>query len=554
MPRWFSSQPGIGELGRGDGVAADDLEDQAEVHRRGKRQPRAPDHRRDEQRHHDPDDGGAPLHEAPEESGPIVREQQRREDAGHEEDERVQQGEDAEAPGRLAEQIGRQSRRDRSRRPRRRVGGHEGDVLVHAEAPHVSRKNASTCRACRRMSNLSRARCRPAARMAASRSAGAAISSDTARANASGARSATRTPVSGESASRLPWMSVATGTAPHAIASNSTRDSPSVFSCDPLTSTSAAWSHRSISDCCGSTRTFSATSRARARRPISSMIAGGSGVPMISRSGRRAGGCAAASAPIASTTSSTPLACLDLPDEHQHETVCGKVQRAAQRRAVVRGAKALHVGAVEDRPIAGRDSLPGEETPAGGLGDADHPVGESLQDRVEVVPGGEADEPDHPGRRAELGETAGESVARCVGRDDVDGPFAQQGADAAARPPDITRGTGLDMMQRNVLDRTFESGEMIAQLSRRGTDRHRLDHRAVEVLDEQHHAALPAHPQVRMVAHERHTDRRHPRRITTRPISSRPPSRPSAGHSPRRIPWAVARSPAPRRMRPTAGR
>src|SRR6266699_3161828 len=92
--------------------------------------------RRGGQRYHDPDHAGAPLEEAPEESGPIAREQQRRKDSGHEEDKRVQQGEDAEASGRLAEQIERESRRDRSSGRVTRVRVHEGDVLVHAGAPN----------------------------------------------------------------------------------------------------------------------------------------------------------------------------------------------------------------------------------------------------------------------------------------------------------------------------------------------------------------------------------------------------------------------------------
>src|SRR5207247_9752254 len=78
---------------------------------------------------------GTPLPEAPEESGPIGREQQRGKDSGHEEDERVQQGQDAEASGRLAEQIDRESRRDRASGGITRVRVHEGDVLVHVEAP-----------------------------------------------------------------------------------------------------------------------------------------------------------------------------------------------------------------------------------------------------------------------------------------------------------------------------------------------------------------------------------------------------------------------------------
>src|SRR5207249_7273536 len=124
----------IGELGGGDGVAAGDLECQAEVHRRGKRKAWASDHRRDEQRDPDAEHAGTPLHEAPEESGPIGREQQRGKDSGHEEDERVQQGQDAEASGRLAEQIDRESRRDPASGGITRVRVHEGDVLVHAGA------------------------------------------------------------------------------------------------------------------------------------------------------------------------------------------------------------------------------------------------------------------------------------------------------------------------------------------------------------------------------------------------------------------------------------
>src|SRR5207247_5312559 len=82
----------------------------------------------------DAEHAGTPLHEAPDESGPIGREQQRGKDSGHEEDERVQQGQDAEASGRLAEQIDRESRRDRASGGITRVRVHEGDVLVHAGA------------------------------------------------------------------------------------------------------------------------------------------------------------------------------------------------------------------------------------------------------------------------------------------------------------------------------------------------------------------------------------------------------------------------------------
>src|SRR3712207_8642439 len=51
----------FGELQRGDGVTTDDLERQTEVHRRGRRDARASDHRRDDQRGADPEHTGPPL-------------------------------------------------------------------------------------------------------------------------------------------------------------------------------------------------------------------------------------------------------------------------------------------------------------------------------------------------------------------------------------------------------------------------------------------------------------------------------------------------------------
>jgi hypothetical protein len=60
----------------------------------------------------DPDYAGTTLHEAPQETGPVAREQQRRKNSGHEEDEGVQQGENPESSGRLVQQISREARRD----------------------------------------------------------------------------------------------------------------------------------------------------------------------------------------------------------------------------------------------------------------------------------------------------------------------------------------------------------------------------------------------------------------------------------------------------------
>ena len=48
---------------------------------------------------------------------------------------------------------------------------------------------------------------------------------------------------------------------------------------------------------------------------------------------------------------------------------------------------------------------------------------------------------------------------------------------------------------------------MVGELSRTGTDGDGLDDPAVEVLDEQRHASLAAHPQVRVMTDERDPER-----------------------------------------------
>ncbi|OLC06201.1 MAG: hypothetical protein AUH42_06160 [Gemmatimonadetes bacterium 13_1_40CM_70_11] len=108
-------------------------------------------------------------------------------------------------------------------------------------------------------------------------------------------------------------MFVATATAPHAIASYRTRDMPSVSWREPLTSTSAACIHCSMLGWWGITRTCAATRPAAARSAISSTIAAGDAVPTTRSSGIRSSGSAARSSPRASTTSSTPLACVTCP-------------------------------------------------------------------------------------------------------------------------------------------------------------------------------------------------------------------------------------------------
>ena len=70
---WCTSRPArVAELGRGDGVAAHDLEDEAEGHRAGRRD--APDHRREQHRDDDADDARRPLDDVSQEARPLVRE------------------------------------------------------------------------------------------------------------------------------------------------------------------------------------------------------------------------------------------------------------------------------------------------------------------------------------------------------------------------------------------------------------------------------------------------------------------------------------------------
>src|SRR5947199_69729 len=133
---------------------------------------------------------------------------------------------------------------------------------------------------------------------------------------------------------------------------------------------------------------------------------------------------------------------------------------------------------------------------------AAHPVGQTLEEWVEGVVRRLADEPDHFGGRAQLGEPAGEGIARRIGRDDVDLPLPEEAPQTAARAPDRRERAGFDVVERDEGDRTVESPEMIRQLTRARTDDHRLHHPAIEVLDQQHHTALAAHPQVWMVAHK----------------------------------------------------
>ncbi len=67
------------------------------------RHARALNHRGEEQRYRDTDHARTPLYEASQEAHAIAREEQRRENAAHEEDEGVQQGDGAEASSRLTQ-------------------------------------------------------------------------------------------------------------------------------------------------------------------------------------------------------------------------------------------------------------------------------------------------------------------------------------------------------------------------------------------------------------------------------------------------------------------
>ena len=133
----------VAEFRPGDRVTTGDLECEAQLHHRRRREARASDHPGDEQCHRDADHARSPLHEASEESGAIPRDQQRRKDSGHEENECVEEGQDAEAGGKLAEEIGRESRYAPSSRRHSRLGLHKGDGLVWAGAAHVSSLRAS---------------------------------------------------------------------------------------------------------------------------------------------------------------------------------------------------------------------------------------------------------------------------------------------------------------------------------------------------------------------------------------------------------------------------
>ncbi len=67
----------------------------------------------------------------PRKSGSLLREQQCRKDPGHEEDERVEQGESAKAAGGLLEQVERETQRASAGGRIACRGVHEGDLMVY---------------------------------------------------------------------------------------------------------------------------------------------------------------------------------------------------------------------------------------------------------------------------------------------------------------------------------------------------------------------------------------------------------------------------------------
>src|SRR5712692_2958497 len=138
---------------------------------------------------------------------------------------------------------------------------------------------------------------------------------------------------------------------------------------------------------------------------------------------------------------------------------------------------------------------------------ADHAVREPSEQRIEGVGSGLAHEPHEFRPRAELREPRGQRVARGVGSDDVDFPLDEQCLDAAARAPYGAEGARLDVIERDVHDRTAEGGEVVGEGARARADDEREDGGAVEVLDQERHAALPAHLEVRVVTDEGDADR-----------------------------------------------
>ena len=197
-----------------------------------------------------------------------------------------------------------------------------------------------------------------------------------------------------------------------------------------------------------------------------------------------------------------PLLTLHLAHEGQEGSVGGETQRQAQGGAVVGGPEPVQVHAAPDGAKFPRGAGGAREPPPRVVRIADHPVGQTLEEWVEGVVRRLADEPDHFGGRAQLGEPAGDGIARRIGRDDVDVPLPQEAPQTAARAPDPRERAGFDMVERDIGDRTVERLEMIRQLTRPRTDDHRFHYPAIEVLDQQHHTALAAHPQVGMVAHK----------------------------------------------------
>jgi hypothetical protein len=116
---------GVAELGGGNGVAAHDLEHQAEDHRAARRD--APDHHCEQHCDEDADDARRPLDDVAQEPGPVAGEDQRRKNPGQEEDQRIEQGERPEARRGEAQQVGGQAGGDLAIDRPAVGGGEQGD-------------------------------------------------------------------------------------------------------------------------------------------------------------------------------------------------------------------------------------------------------------------------------------------------------------------------------------------------------------------------------------------------------------------------------------------
>ena len=238
---------------------------------------------------------------------------------------------------------------------------------------------------------------RPVARMRAQRGHSAC--------DGLGERSGTSSPVSGVNARDCGDVGGDRhGAACHRL--DSTRDIPSVFRCEPLTSTSAACIQR-----CTSSRWPSSCTSSRV--PISRENSGGWGIPTRSSSGR---GRSGAHGPVQMPPrmSMTPFGRVTCRRTGVRSDL-RELPLAAQRGAVFRRTEPLQVHPHRRCAVTGGHAGRGGEARPRRVRVADEAVGEALEQRVEMVGPCQPDKPYDLGGGAALGERARERIARRVG-------------------------------------------------------------------------------------------------------------------------------------------